>query len=264
MSQSYNLTDQFVPIRERRESPAGGPALASLNAELVHGVNGCETATLVLNSNGANFTGTVSFFGTLDDVNYFPVLAYTLAANGGVVSNFAEPRLLEAFAGVIVVRQYVLNCAGFRSVRAVLTAYTSGGISARFNSETTTTSHPALTGQPPSTLVVSAVGAVSAAVTASLPAVPGLRHYIDSITIVRSATAALTASATPVTVTTTNVPSALAFTFGADAGGIGVDKIIQHQSFNLACSTIGVATTFVAPVYTGVIWRINITYHLGI
>jgi hypothetical protein len=172
--------------------------------------------------------------------------------------------LLEAFAGVVVVRQYVLNCAGFRNVRVALTAYTSGGITARFNSEATTTYHPSLSGDIPSTLVVSAVGAASAAVTATLPAVPGLRHYIDSISLKRSATAALTASATPVTVTTTNVPSSMGFTFGADAGGIGVDKEIQYQSMNLACSAVGVNTTFVAPVYTGVIWRLNITYHLGI
>ena len=107
--------------------------------------------------------------------------------------------------------------------------------------------------------------AVSTAVTATLPAVAGLRHYIKRISVVRSATAALTASATPVLVTTTNLPGLPVITFGSDAGGIGIDKeqVLDFGGAGLAASAVNTATTVVCPVYTGVIWRVNVSYYLG-
>ena len=113
--------------------------------------------------------------------------------------------------------------------------------------------------------MVTATGAAGAAVTATLPAVAGLRHYVDYIQVVRSATVALTATATPILVTTTNLPGTPALTFGADAGGVGVDKILELDfgDAGLAASAINTATTVVCPGYTGVIWRVNIAYQLG-
>jgi hypothetical protein len=93
-----------------------------------------------------------------------------------------------------------------------------------------------------------------------------LRHYIDRVSVVRSATAALTASATPVVVTTTNLPGTPALTFGSDAGGIGVDReqIFEFGGAGIATSAVNTATTIVAPVWTGVIWRVNVSYRLGL
>ena len=55
----------------------------------------------------------------------------------------------------------------------------------------------------------------------SLPAVAGMRHYVDFINVTFSPTAATTASATPVTVTTANLPGNPAITVGLKAWAIG-------------------------------------------
>ena len=93
-----------------------------------------------------------------------------------------------------------------------------------------------------------------------------MRHYIDRISVLRSATAALTASATPVLVTTTNIPGLPVLTFGSDAGGVGVDKeqVVDFGGTGAAATALGTATTVVCPVYTGVIWRVNVAYRLGL
>ena len=89
--------------------------------------------------------------------------------------------------------------------------------------------------------------------------------FIDSLHIVRSATAALTASATPVVVTTTGLPGNPAFTFGQDVAGIGIDKDARLDCGpeGFAAAALGAATTVVCPAYVGVIWRVNCLYHLG-
>jgi hypothetical protein len=114
--------------------------------------------------------------------------------------------------------------------------------------------------------MITATNAASAGVTATLPAVAGLRHYIDRVSVVRSATAALTAAATPVVVTTSNLPGPPALTFGSDVAGIGVDKelVLDFGGAGLAATGINTASTIVAPAYTGVIWRINVAYRLGL
>ena len=115
--------------------------------------------------------------------------------------------------------------------------------------------------------MVTAVSAgAGSAATATLPAVVGLRHYIDGIQVTRSATAALTAAATPVSVTTTNIPGTPAFTFGQDTAGIGIDKTVEFDfgATGIAASAANTATTVVCPAYAGVIWRINVSYRLGL
>jgi spore coat protein U-like protein len=94
----------------------------------------------------------------------------------------------------------------------------------------------------------------------------GLRHYIDRIDINRTATAALTASATPVLVTTTNLPGSLTLTFGADAGGVGVDKMqtLDFGSSGLSASAASSSSSIVCPAYAGVIWRVNVIYRFGL
>ena len=116
-----------------------------------------------------------------------------------------------------------------------------------------------------SDLAVSVTAAASTALTATLPAAAaGLFHYITSIEIQRYASAALTGAAAPVVVTTTNLPGTLAWTFDT-AAAIGTSQI---QAFALASpiksSAAATATTFVAPLFTGAIWRITITYYIGI
>jgi hypothetical protein len=155
---------------------------------------------------------------------------------------------------------------GLQKIRIRLTAYTGGTASVTINSDIADSISPYVRDQKAATLMVTATGAASAAVTATLPAVTGLRHYIDRVSVVRSATAALTASATPVVVTTTNIPGTPALTFGSEAAGIGLDKevVFEFGGAGIAASAAGTATTIVAPIWTGVIWRINVSYRLGL
>jgi hypothetical protein len=84
------------------------------------------------------------------------------------------------------------------------------------------------------------------------------------IRILRNASAALTAGAAPTVVTTTNLPGTLAFSFGADAAPQGTDKIIQEDfAYPLASLAQSTATTIVAPLTTGVIWRITVGYYVA-
>lgn len=112
-----------------------------------------------------------------------------------------------------------------------------------------------------SLLAVTATGVAGAAVTLTLPAAASVFHYIQSIEIVKYATAAITGTATPVVVTTTNLPGGLAFTFGtAQAIGTTLDYTFVGID-TLRSSAVNTATTIVCPATTSVIWRVNVLYY---
>lgn len=253
-----------VPIRERRE---GFGTLATLNAETVIDVNGDESALVYVQSTA--FIGTLEFTGCSDATGalYFPVPAYpfSVGCTGGTIPPAGQPLLIDALVAANTTRVYSVPVGQLRKLRIRVSAYTSGAADVSVTTEAQAPLNTAIAAKP-GTLLVTNTGVASAAVTATLPAVPGLRHIIDFIYVNRSATAALTAAATPVLVTTTNLPGAPVLTFGADAGGIGVDKEqrIDFGSTGLAASALGTATTVVCPVYTGVIWRVIVGYRLGL
>jgi hypothetical protein len=261
MSVFKNAANEIVPIREQR-SVTG--TLAALNAEVVLPVNGDESALIQLSA-AAAITMTVEFSGSIDGTNFFPLLALPYAATTGTIPVGSQPLIIEAFSAVIPYRVYAIACGGLIKVRVRASVFTSGSASIFMRSGPEFSIHPNMFNRV-STLSVTATGAASAAVTATLPLVAGLRHYVDRISITRSATAALTASATPAVVTTTNLPGNPAFTFGSDVAGIGVDKEVVFDSgaTGLAATALGTATTIVCPVYTGVIWRVNVIYRLGL
>jgi hypothetical protein len=262
MSILKNLLNNFVPIRERREASG---TLNTNGAEIVFSVNGDENVTWAGISSA--FIGTIEFAGSVDGTNFYPLPAYPLAVAsvGGTIPLSGQPLLSIGLVAANTNVVYVQPCGQFRSVRCRVTAYTSGTLAVVANADTQTSANSAVVAKP-STLLVTATAAVSVAATATLPAVAGLRHVLDFISVTRSATAALTASATPVLVTTTNLPGNPALTFGADAAGIGIDKEVKLDfgATGLAASALGTATTVVAPVYTGVIWRITVGYRLGV
>jgi hypothetical protein len=112
----------------------------------------------------------------------------------------------------------------------------------------------------PLDLAVTAVGAAAAAVTLTLPAVAGATHYIGRLSLTLYSTAVRTGAAAPITVTTTNLPGAMAFTFGT-AGAIGTT---DHRQVDFDSPLKAVAantpTTIVAPAVTGGLWRITASY----
>ena len=72
MSILKNLTNAFMPHLESRRSSA---TLAAVNAELVHDVNGDESATIFINGTGT-LNATYSIQGSPDGVNYGDILCF--------------------------------------------------------------------------------------------------------------------------------------------------------------------------------------------
>lgn len=116
-----------------------------------------------------------------------------------------------------------------------------------------------------SNLCVTNTGVAGAAVTLTLPAPgAGLFHYITSIQIVKFNTALLTVAATPVLVTSSNLPGNPVWSFPADAGAQGVvSEQMLAPSTPLKSTTANTASTVAGPVTTSVLWRINVTYFTG-
>jgi hypothetical protein len=225
--------------------------LGSLNAEVITAADGCATVTLDLRG---TFSLTIEVAGTVDGVNWTlipmrPVNAASMLYVAAVVGTAA---------GV-----WVGQCAGYRQVRARVTAYTSGSATTTLVA-CTELYDPRLFG-PVTTSGVSVVGASGAAVTLTMAAPGvGLRHYVTGFEITRYSAAALTASATPVTISTTNMLASLAYTLPADTQALGFASVFEKNfSPPLATNAQNTATTIVCPATTGVIWRVNSYFYVA-
>lgn len=118
--------------------------------------------------------------------------------------------------------------------------------------------------EAPSTLGVNSTGAAAAAVTLTLPAPgAGLFQYVDSIEITLYNSAARTGGATPVTVTSTNLPGNPTWLFPS-AGAIGtLDTYSLIAEAPVKASTANTAVTIVCPAVTGGIWNVKAFYRTG-
>jgi hypothetical protein len=114
---------------------------------------------------------------------------------------------------------------------------------------------------PSSTLAVTALSAANSAVTATIPAVAGQFHYITSIHVTRTCTAALTGSAA-LAITTTNLPGSLTYTSGnACAVGSTNNDLALDMDFPLKSSAVNTNTTIVCPAAgAAVLCRISVLY----
>ena len=263
MSILRNLLGSFMPHFEARRASG---VIAAAQAEVVLDVSGDESVLIHLNGTGT-FNATYVIEGTPDGTNYYPLLAFPVPQMclGGTIPQAGQPIISEAVNAATIQRTICVAVGQLQKVRVRLSAYTGGTCTATINADERQSFNPYVRDQKAATLMVTATAAVGVAATATLPAVAGLRHYINRISVVRSATAALTAAATPVLVTTTNTPGTPALTLGSDAGGIGVDKLFDFDfgSSGIAVTAINTATTIVCPAYVGVIWRVNVAYRLG-
>ena len=264
MSILRNAAGIVVPVRESRRKVG---TLGALNAEIVIDLDGDESANIHLISN--SFVGTIEFSAAYDDTsaNYhiIPVFPIANAAVGGTPPVAGRPLTAEALAAAQTIRAYALPCGQLRKLRVRVTAYTGGNAIIAITADANDSSHLGIMAKPMTDLV-SVLSAVSAGVTATLPAVSGLRHMLDFVQVTRSATSALTAAATPINITSTNLPGSFAMTMGQDAAGIGLDKeaLSDFGGTGLAATALNTATTIVCPAYVGVIWRINVGYRLGL
>lgn len=263
MSILKNLLGVFMPHFEQR-SVSG--SITGVNSEVVLDVNGDESVTIYMDGSGATFNATYVIEGSVDGVNYSSLLAFPVPqfCNGGTIPLAAQPLLLEA-VNTTSVRRVVCACVSqLKKVRVRLSAWTAGTLDVVINSDSQQSLNPYVRDQKSATLIVTATGAAGAAVTATLPAVAGLRHYIDLIQVSKFATALLTAGATPVLVTTTNIPGSLVLNFsaGAEAQGTEVTKELDFGNSGISATALNTATTVVCPATTGVIWRATVAYRL--
>lgn len=264
MSRLVNESGAFVPVRERRSATG---TLGALNAEVVLPLNGDSMALVTVVSN--SFVGTLEFTAAGDSAgtNYVPVPAfpYSLGCVGGTIPGSAQPIITDALVAANTLRTYAIPCGQLRNLRVRASVYSSGTCAVTITSDTAETLNMAMWLRP-TTAMVTQVSVAGSGATATLPAVPGLRHIVDFIRVTRSAAALLTAGATPTTVTTTNLPGTPSLTFGQDAAPQGTDKevVLDFGASGLAVSAINTATTVVCPATTNVIWRVNVGYRLGL
>ncbi len=227
-----------------RENQSITGTLTAAGSEIVVESHGNSIVTLDLRG---TFVATVDIQGTVDGVNWFsmPCRPYY---------DLGSYQFGASADGV-----FVADCGGFKGVKAHVSSYTSGTITATLLATQGHIYDPELSDN-----VVSATAASAAALTVTLPAAANLTHHITHIEIVRFTATAQTATATPNLVTTTNLPGSLGWSLPHEASAVGsVYEKTLFFSRPLRASAPGVATTIVCPAVTGIIWKVNVTYFLA-
>ena len=232
-----------------RENIAGSGTLGALNAEIVINADGASTVALDLRG---TFNMTVEVAGSIDGTNW-TLLPVRPIAGGSYLA-----AVVGAAAGA-----WMAACAGYAKLRARVTAYTSGAATATLLAATGQLDDRLLGEVSSNAATVTAAVNTAATLTLASPGA-GLRHYITGLRIERHAAALLTAGTTPVVVTTTNLPGALAFSIPAEAAAQGsvYEKVLDPVRAIMA-ATQNTATTIVAPLTTNVIWRISATFYVA-
>ena len=232
-----------------RENISGSGALGALNAEIVINADGATTVSLDMRG---TFNLTVEVAGSVDGANW------TLLA----MRSISGKSYLAAVAGTAA-GAWVAACAGFARIRARVTAYTSGAATATLLAAIGLLVDRLLGEVSSIAATITAALSTAANLTITAPGA-GLRHYITGLRIERHAAGLLTAGTTPVVVTTTNLPGALAFSIPMEAAAQGsvYEKSIEPARAIMA-SAQNTTTTIVAPLTTSVIWRISATFYVA-
>jgi hypothetical protein len=263
-----NQSNAYVPVREDRRVDTTSD-LAITNAYHEVDLNGDESISIAFNVTSA-LTATVEIALSADGVNFFVAPFYALFASLGTIPVYSQPMISEVFAAIpaSALRVYCIQTPNIRKVRVRYSAWTSGAAAVRVTASPASSIHPNVMVNKASTLMVSSLSAAGAALTLTLPAAPGFRHYIESIEISRVASATLTAGAATTNIATTNLPGTAAnqLIFGQDAAVQGKLDIrrLDPSGVGLAATAVNTATTIVAPATTSVIWHIICIYRLGL
>lgn len=233
-----------------RETQWNQATLGSLNAETIVDCDGSGVVSLDLRG---TFNLQVEVSGTVDGVNWIPIAVRPV--------NTAAKLYVAVVSGTTP-GVWMGACAGYRKVRARVAVYTSGAAVATL---TTNVGTPDALFDGVVVTPITATAAAGVAATLSIPSPgAGLRNYLTYISVSRIAAAALTAAATPVVVTTTNLPNALAFSIPANAALQGeIFTIREDFAYPIMSTAQNTATTIVAPVTTSVIWRLSAAYYVA-
>ena len=240
-----------VTLMHPREALTATGNLGALNAEIITRCDGSGVVSLDLRG---TFSHTVEVAGTVDGTNW------TLIPMRPI--NVASILYVASVVGTVP-GTWIGSCAGFQQVRARATAWTSGASQATLCAQPGVIDQATMGKKTVQIGTVTAATGVAATLTLASPGA-GLRHYLTYLSINRFAQTALTASGTPVIVTTTNLPGSLAFTFAADALPLGaIDRWREDFANEIGVSAQGTATTIVCPATTGVIWRVTAGYYVA-
>lgn len=254
-----NTDPNAAPVREGRMTTG---SITTLNGEVVLPVNGDQSA--IVQVNGFSPVLTVVFEGSIDGVNYFPVPTLAGYGVGGTLPHAGRRIALELYAATVALRIYQVRCAGLRYVRVRASTFTSGGIDVTISADTNDCLLRNLDGLAPTSDIVTATGAAGAAVSVTLTAVPGLRHYITGYEFTRICTAAVgTALATPTLSTAANHGIIISMQNPVQAVG---DTLTWSRSFDgggYAATASGTATTFTLPIQASQMYRGTVYYRLG-
>lgn len=212
------------------------PAVLGTGANPIQGVNSIVSTYAGYNTEIIPVTGTVITYTGTESI------ALTLTINqiqSGLLSRYSEKQA-EINAFVLAPYDNLIGLA-YNGSWSSVGNITDAPLSTDLNTGINTT---AATGQ---------------AVTLTIPAFSNRYHSICYISITAYSTAARTGSATPVTVTTTNL-NGLSWTFSTAAAiGVTDEKSIQAPTRSAVANT---ATTIVCPATAGVIWRVQVFYKL--
>jgi hypothetical protein len=225
-------------------------SLAAANAEVFVNADGANTVALIVSG---TYVGTLTVEGSIDGVTYDTIPIKPVNA-GGIYALTLASAAVGRWHGPV---------GPFRRVRVRMSAYTSGSAVVTLLAELGISDVTALLKASDSSVTVTAATGVIATLT--LPAAgAGLFHYITRLIVQRHTSALLTAAATPILVTTTNLPGTRVLSFPADAApqGVVATEIIEPTT-PLRSSAANTATTVVGPATTGVIWRITADYYIA-
>jgi hypothetical protein len=115
---------------------------------------------------------------------------------------------------------------------------------------------------PACDLCAVASGTAGNAVTLTLPAVAGKRHYIGLLQVYKFTAVPLTlALTTPPLITSSNVASTPSIPTSAEVQSVGVQQTYEFRPTTPIVSSVAATnTTFTMPAVAGVIWRAQAFY----
>ena len=248
---NYNdgTTVHSTNLERARTDVRNSGVLGALNAEVLLSLNGESSASFDIRG---TFSATVVVEGSDDGTNFISIPFYNSVTEVWATTATAAGTFdIPAISSLRIIR---VRCSAYTSGSIVTTLNASLGISLLYSKPIPTTT----------TQTFTAATGVAATLSITAPAA-GLYHYITRLVIERHTSTLLTAAATPIIVTTTNIPGSLAFSIPADAAPQGqvYREVIDMSGQPLKSTTAATATTIVAPVTTGVIWRITAYFYVG-
>ncbi len=241
---------QTTVAQHPRENILVTGSIVANNADINCDNHAGQTATLDIRG---TYVGTVELQGTFDGTNWYTIPVRPLA--GGIYVTVVA----SASTGT-----WVAEVSGYDRIRARTTAFTSGLIVVVLISHMGSLPQGLQGLVTPNSGTITAASGAAATLTLAAPGV-GLRHYLTYLNIERHTSAVLTAGATPTIITTTNLPTSLAFSIPADAAAQGAVYRVS-ETFGgrpLMSAAQNTATTIVAPTTTGVIWRITAGFYVA-